>query len=180
MAVDKTSASAPSYVSTFNSTGNWTAPTNTNKVYVALKGTSGGASPGGTPGGNAVMGGAYVTVAGGVTYPVIIGAAGNNGVYGGNCSAYGSVPTRYSYTIGCIAYNVTTNGNNGGTSSWDSNAIVVYGGLGSSDGSQGSSGSVSFDTTLPALYPTGANARVTSTSTTNANAGAGQAFVFTV
>ena len=174
MAVDRLSSQVPGFVSTFNTTGNWSAPSNTNKVYVTLKGASGGNNvTSGNSGGGAVMGGAYVTVAGGATYPVVIGAGGVDG--GTFCTAYSA--TRYSYT--CSAYTITS-ANSGGTTSWDSNAIVVYGGTAAGTSSNGVTGSVSFDTTIPEIAPVGAVSRISTTTTGNTNAGAGQAFVFLV
>lgn len=181
MSVDKTISSLPIYAASFNSSGNWTAPTTSSKIYVALKGASGGNSAQySNSGGQAALGGAYVAVAGGSTYSVVLGAVGNSNAAGGNCLAYGSVPTRYSTTIACVSYSPPQYGNAGGTSTWDSNAIIVYGASGANAGGNGTDGSVAFETSLPPLYPTGASARVSGSTATIGNAGSGQAFVFTV
>ena len=175
MALDRATSQLPIYASAFNSTGNWTAPANTSKIYVTLKGSSGGNYPSnGNTGGTAAVGGAYVTVAGGATYPVVIGAAGNSG--SSNCTAY-TVSARYGTF--CSTYTVVA-GSTGGTTTWDSNAIVVYGGNGAYVGVNGNAGSVSFETSLPPVYPSGASARVSDTTSSYGNAGAGQAYVFIV
>jgi hypothetical protein len=176
MSVEKTSNQFPSIAASFNSSGNFTVPSSVSKVYVTLRGAAGGNHNLGYTGGAAAIGGGYVAVAGGATYPIAIGAQGAAGT-DTVCIAY--VNVRYS---GCSGYSPQTSGASGGTTTFDSSAIVVYGGGGAAPtSSSNTTGSVAFDTSLPALYPSGAVARVSGTSTAASTSNVnGQAYIFTV
>ena len=57
--------------------------------------------------------------------------------------------------------------------------MISYGGSAAVYNGAGSNGSAAFDSTLPLLYPAGANARVTGgTQNNTTNSGAGQVVVF--
>ena len=150
-------------ISSYNSSGNFTVPLGTSVAFVSIHSSTGGGGgvqgPGGRyggpgnarTGGTGIVAGAWVQVAPGSTYPVVVGAGGSPG---------------FSTNTGGAA----TSGAVGGTSTFDGGAFVVTGsnGGGVNGGSDGSAGSGSGATALSSLSPS-ANALVkTATITTQA------------
>lgn len=184
MSAERLGSSYISAAASFQSSGNFTVPSSISKIYVSMRGAAGGNHVQGYTGGASTLAGAYVAVAGGASYPIVIGSIGatGQGQQPDYCSAY-VFNGRYSVTS-CSTYATgaaPTVGGTGGTSTFDSSAVIVYGGTGASISANGSQGSASFNTSLPTLYPAGAVARVNgTTSNTGPTSVSGEAYIFVV
>jgi hypothetical protein len=140
MAININPGSPLRLLSVIGSSGNWTAPANTNVAFISLHGASGGggnmgryqSAPSGTAGGNGIIAGAWVQVTPSATHAVVIGAAGAAGA-----------------AINSPGINV---GATGGNTSFDGNSFVAYGGSGGNRYGT-SAGSTAGATSLSTLPP---------------------------
>ena len=147
MSVDVTSTTKLRHLATFKSSGTFTVPEGVTKVWVTVNGASGGGGGYNPPpnisggaGGSAKIIGGWINVSPGGTYPVVVGAAG----------------------VGS-----SSNGNAGGVTYFDGTIVANGGGGGTYGGAAGSAGTESAETSLPTLYPTGADARITGYTVSN-------------
>lgn len=170
MSVDKTSSGSSKYLTVFNTSGNWTAPTSTNQVFVAMRGGTGGNIGNTYFGGSVRNGGAYVVVTPGTTYAITIGAAGTNGATSNIAfSGYNTPNARYGSTNPVTNYNAPTNANAGGTTTFDSNSVTAPGSGAATQNADGStSGNLTSDTTVPGIvYPPNTSGKASSIITSN-------------
>lgn len=140
MAININPGSPLRLLSVIGSSGNWTAPANTNVAFVSLHGASGGggnmgryqSAPNGTTGGGGIIAGAWVQVTPSATHAVVVGAGGAAGA-----------------AINSPGINT---GATGGSTSFDGNSFIAYGGIGGSR-YVGNGGSAAGATTLSTLPP---------------------------
>ena len=151
MAIDSNPVSKPTtLLAVFTSSGNFTIPTGTNKVFVSVSGASGGSAGHGTryfhryvggAGGNTKVAAGWVNVIPGSTHVVTIGAAGTGGA---SSNRYGAGAA----------------GNAGGSSSFGSFIVQSGGGGGNSagapagpNGNAGAAGGTTFLTETAPVVP---------------------------
>lgn len=164
MAINTNPVAPLRHVATFNSSGNYLAPSGATLAFISVHGASGGSAGGanngryatGGPGGAGLIAGAFVQITPSGNHTVTVGAGGAAGVQGNN-----------------------GNGGTGGTTSFDG-AITVTGGTGGfttqgrySTGTAGNQGSASGTTSLTSLSPAGAIVRTGTVSTQNTGAASG-------
>lgn len=162
MAIDVSPGQPLRHIATFNNSGSWLAPENTNVAFVSIHGASGGGggrnndnSVQAGAGGAGTISGAWVQVNGGSNHIVVVGAAGaagNSQAPAGNAGTAGGT----SIFDGAI----TVTGGNGGNQA-----------VGSGQGSSGNRGTASGVTSLTTLNP-GNTAIVRTSGFTNQNTGA--------
>ena len=161
MAININPGSPLRHVATFNASGNWVGPSGTNIAFVAIHSATGGGGGSGSyqqnqsPGGIGAISGAFVQVTPGATHSVTVGAGGAGGT--GGCG-----PNNTGFNSGAT----------GGSSSFDGVFTQPGSGGGLSTGrynqTAGATAAAGTGTTsLTALSPGGALARVATISSQN-------------
>lgn len=154
MAININPGSPLRHVSSFTSSGTWTAPLGATRAFVSVHGATGGQSGGrrynyAGASGIAPVSGGWVQITPGAGHGVTIGAAGSGGANGPSA----------------------TGGSSGGTTTFDG-AITITGSQGGQVGSDGANGSSSATTSLTTINPGGSTIVRVTDYTTQTSGGA--------